>query len=187
MRQAKPYRLSFGFLIAVVIVLFAGATLSQGRFGYSEVCRQCGTIRQATEWQIPFTRLTMFRSTSERQTPVSQALLGTGLAKQHEHHWLFVAGGGNGTMCAIGDGRHISPTAESAGVARLIEASHKYGDRQFCDKLLQTVFDPKTSGLVRGLGMRVPKNGFEQASDLHAWIAEESGYFDEMVVANRKR
>jgi hypothetical protein len=140
-----------------------------------------------TEWQIPFTRVTVFRRASERETPMSRTLLGTGLVREHPHQWLFIVGGGNGITCVVGEGRHLWPAAESEGVARLIEATHRYGEVQFRDKVLQAVFDDRTSGLVGGLGMRVPKDGFAQASDLHAWIAEECDRFDEMVVAHKKR
>ena len=106
---------------------------------------------------------------------------------KHQHEWLFCAGGGNGVTCAIGSGRHILPSAESEAVARLIEASQRFGEIKFHEKLLQTVFDPEVSPYVRMLGIAVPHDGFSSAAELRAWIERESILFDEFINTKKKK
>lgn len=182
---ATRKRLTRGGLVVAVVML--GLAAVYGRFSHCSVCLKCGALRDTAEWQIPFTSTTVFQHSTERATPVSRTLLRAGLVAQHEHQWSFVAGSGNGAMCAIGEGRHVLPSAESEGVARLIEVANKFGEVEFRDKLLRTLFDPNTSADVRGLGLSAPTNEFAQASELRSWIAENIPSFDEMVAARKKR
>jgi len=158
-----------------------------GHYGYVSVCRQCGLLHRTHEWQIPFTRVTLVRNSSDLDTPVYQAMKRAGLAPKHDHQWSFIAGGGNGVTCAIGRGRYIYPSARSDAVARLIQAAGDFGEVQFRDKLVRALFDPDTSVEVWGLGLRAPTNSFTKASDLHEWIAEHIEMFDEGVAARRKK
>jgi hypothetical protein len=59
------------------------------------------------------------------------------------------------------------------------------GERIFMDKVLTNLFDDSTTHLVCGLSL--PVGGFTNAAQLHAWISEESAYFDEMVTGFRNR
>ena len=178
-------RVAVAFAIAALVVLTASALF--GRFGFSSVCSQCGVMRDTTEWQIPLTRISVFRHSSENATPVSIVLSRGGIVPTHEHQWLFCQGSGNGVGCAIGEGRHIRPSMESDGVAAVIAASQRFGDLQFRDRVLHALFDPKTSEAVLGLGMNAPTNGFSDASVFHAWLTQETPSFDEMVAMDQKR
>jgi len=175
--------------LVVVVIGFAafGACAVLGAFRFSSVCTQCGAIRETTEWQVPLTSITVYRHSSEQATPVSTALVESGIIAQHEHRWLFSQGGGNGIRCAIGEGRHIRPVVQLDGVAVVISASQKFGELQFRDRLLHALYDPKTSEAVRGLGMNAPTNGFADGSFFRAWMTHESESFDENIAMYQKR
>jgi hypothetical protein len=178
-------RIAVAFAIVAVAVLAASALF--GRFYFTSVCSQCGAIRDTTEWQIPLTRISVFRHSSEHASPVSIVLSSGGIVPAHEHQWLFCQGGGNGVTCAIGEGRHIRPVVESDGVAAVIAASQRFGDLQFRDRVLHALFDPKTAEAVRILGANAPTNGFPDVSVFRAWLAQETEFFDEMVATSQKR
>src|SRR5215204_6449400 len=84
--------------LATVVTL----ALMMGPFGYTSVCNRCGALRSTTEWQLPMTSLTVFRSSTESESPLSRVLLTNGIVAAHSHQWLFAQGGGNGVKCAIG-------------------------------------------------------------------------------------
>ena len=171
-------------LLAVFALVAVSALF--GRFNYLAVSDRCGVVRDTCQWQIPLTRLTIFQQSSERETALSHTLLAIRLFQHHEHRWLFVAGGGNGIRCAIGEGRHVFPSAESEGVATLSATTHRFGRTQFRDNLLHAVFDPATSDDVRELGLFVPGNRFVQAADFDAWLTGHREYFDLAVAAHTK-
>jgi hypothetical protein len=165
-------------VLAVCVAFF-------GAFGYSSVCSRCGAVRQTTEWQIPCTSIPIFSRSSVRQTPVSLSMTTNRIAPPHGHQWVFAQGGGNGVRCALGSAHMVRFTVESSEVAQLLAALERYGERGFRDKVLTNLFDDSTTHLVRTLS--VPSGGFTNAAQLHAWISEESEYFDEMVTAFRNR
>jgi hypothetical protein len=173
-------------VVGFAVLILAGSALF-GAFGFSSVCTRCGSIRNTTEWQIPLTRVTLFRTSSEHETPVSAELLRSGAVSRHEHQWLFSSGGGNGVTCAIGQGRHIRPVVQSDSVASILAASQRFGEVQFRDRLVVLMFDPKTSEAVRGLGFSAPTNGFTDASEFRKWLGDETEYFDQMVTMYQKR
>ena len=173
--------------IACAIFVLVGLTASAlfGRFSFTSVCSRCGAIRDTTEWQIPLTSVTLFRLSSEHASAVSTVLASTGIVAGHEHKWLFCQGNGNGVRCAIGEGRHVRPTVESAAVAAVIAASERFAELQFRDRLLRALLDPKTSEAVRGLG--TPTNGFADASAFRAWLAQETESFDATLALGQER
>ena len=170
---------------AAIITLVAAALF--GAFSFTSVCSRCGAIRDTTEWQIPMTSITVFSHSSEHASPVSTVLTSNGIIAAHEHQWLFCQGGGNRVTCAIGEGRHIRPVVQSDGVAVVIAASQRFGDARFRDRLLRSLFDPKTSEAVRRLGMSVPTKGFPDAAAFRAWLSQETESFDEMVAMHQKK
>ena len=166
--------------LLVLVLLFSA-------FSWCSVCSRCGTIQDSTEWQIPFTGVGLFRHSSQRSTPVSAALLGTGIVPPHEHGWLFCRGAGNGVKCALGPGEELWATVQTKTLADLLEATQRYGEAGFRDKLVRFMFEPDTSNSIREFALtRVPVEGFPTASALHSWIAEQSGYLDSAVIARKK-
>lgn len=155
-------------------------------FRYSSVCDKCGALRHTTDWRFPLTRVTVFTYSTESDSPLSRALLTNTIVPAHGHHWLFAQGGGNGVRCAIGQGRHIRPAAESEEFAALVLAMHQRGQLSFRDRVLRGVFDPDTSHLFRGLSFRAPKVTMS-AAEIQGWITEQSEYLDEVLAAYNQR
>jgi hypothetical protein len=174
-------------LIVGGIVLLLAIPLMFGTFSYSSVCTQCGAMRMTSEWKMPVSRRTVYSTSSESQTPVSAVLVRGGVVSQHEHQWKFCSGGGDEILCAIGKGRHIRPAVQSEGVATILDASQRFGEVPFRDRLLQTMFDSKTSEAVYRLGQSVPENGFADAVAFRAWMEGEMEYFDETVRSSQER
>jgi hypothetical protein len=171
------------FAIFATVLTF---TVIAGPFGYSSVCGKCGASRHTTDWQLPLTDFTVFTHSTESASPLSRALLTNGIVSAHSHHWLFAQGGGNGVRCAIGQGMHIRPAAESEEFAELVLMLHQRGQIAFRDRVLLGVFDPDTSDLFRRLSFSAPKATMS-AAEMQGWIAEQSELLDEMVTAYKKR
>lgn len=188
MMSTKPTRLKrrIAFVIPI-LALFLICSIFFGAFGFSSICTRCGAIRDTTDWQIPLTSVTLFRTSSERQTPVSAELLRSNVVVKHDHQWLFISGAGNGVTCAIGEGRHIRPVVQSDGVASILDASERFGEVQFRERLVRLMFDPKTSEVVRGLGFSAPTNGFTDAAEFRSWLGRNRDFFEDMVQMYQKR
>ncbi len=165
-----------------VLVVFVLLT-SFCTFHYTSVCKQCGLIRETTEWQFPFTQIPIFRLSFENATPVSTVLTADNIVAKHKHEWLFCQGGGHGVRCALGSGQYVEQSVESAEVAAIVAASQKYGERQFLTHFIRILFDPETTLAVRSGVSRVPTNGFPDLYRFQAWLAEQTNSFNEMVSA----
>ena len=120
----------------------------------------------------------------EHTTPVSATL--NGIVGEHQHHWLFSPGGGPGIRCALGPGHFITPAVKSEQVAAILEASQRFGELQFRDRLVNALFDPKTSEAVRRLSMSAPTKGFPEISLFRAWQAQETNSFEETITMLQK-
>jgi len=194
--ETKPLRTSLAMIanparkqrrLALVVgcgVLLLAGSAWFGTFGFSSVCTHCGAMRYAKERQIPLTRITLFRTSSEHQTPVSVELFRSGAVSKHEHQWMFSSGTGNGVRCAIGQGRHIRPDVQSEAVASILNASHRFGEVQFRDRFVQLIFDPKTSESVYHLGFLAPTNDFTDAAEFRAWLDRETQFREDIRSAD---
>lgn len=170
-----------GFLFLFVVwTLFAS-------FHFMSVCVRCGADQTTFQWQVPRARQTVFSLSWKKETPVSASLERAGIAGRHAHEWLFNHGGGNGVTCALGHGSSIYPTVHCQGVARVIEASHQFGETNFCDRVVRLMFDPKTSGAVWQLGRPAPTNGFASATEFRDWLGQRTEYFEDLVTQYQKR
>lgn len=178
--HSKRFRIRPGFIAVCVGVLLAGSVWL-GPFHYSSVCQKCGAIRDATDWQIPLTSITLFETSSVRPTPVSEALARQGLVAKHDHDWAFIQGGGNGIRCAIGKGGDIWQSAESDDVAKLLDDCQRFGDMALRNRLVRLMFDTQTSRAVLMRGSSRPAAGFANADDFHAWFDEEKDSFETII------
>lgn len=176
--------LAYGCALGAMVMLALSVFL--GPFRYATVCTHCGMIRSTTEWQVPFTSITVFRQSTERATPLSTVLMNDGIVAQHDHDWLFCHGGGNGVLCALGRGRHIGSSVESEGVAAMIGTCNTYGELLMRDKILNALFDPDTSSAVKRMAVRFPLNGFSDASSLRDWMDQNREIFAEEIGARKK-
>ena len=97
-----------------------------GRFTSVSVCGGCGADEVTTEWEVPFTQFTYWRSHRIEQTPLSMVVARNGLAPAHAHTWLFVHGSGNGVACAIGTSARLAIAAHYPSIPEFIDAVAKY-------------------------------------------------------------
>lgn len=171
--------------IGAFAVLAAGLTftLMAGPFRYLSVCDRCGASRLTADWQLPLTSFTVFSRSTEKESPLSRVLLTNGIVAAHSHHWLFASGGGNGVRCAIGQGSHIRPAAESEEFAATVLALHKRQQIAFRDRILRGALDPDTSRLFQGLSF----DGAMSPTEMQRWIAEQGRYLDEDVAAHKTK
>lgn len=164
------------------IALWITLAWVNGPFRYGSVCDRCGALQSTTEWRLPFTRLPVFAHSTESETPLSRVLMTNGIVSLHPHHWLFGHGSGNGVKCAIGPGRHVSPTAASEDFATLVLMLHRSGETALRDRVLSGAFDPETSRTVRCLAVDVPPTT-ASAEELQAWFVEPLGSVKEFFPA----
>ena len=90
-------------------------------------------------------------------------------------------------MCALGEGRYIRSVVQSDGVAAILDASQRFGEIQFRDRLILLMFDPKTSEAVRVLGFNVPTNGFTNVTGFRAWLGDKTESFEDKIKVYQKR
>jgi hypothetical protein len=171
----------------VALLVIAAMSAFFGDFEYSSVCARCGLKRYTSNWQIPGTRITICRFSSVEATPVSKVLRRNGIVGKHEHDWRFIRGSGSGIRRVVGTGQEIKFAVESEGVAAVLDASYRFGERQFHDRLLAVMFDPRTSRVVEGLGESQATNALGGAPEFHTWLANEMPWFEEDVATCQKR
>ncbi len=161
------------------ILFLLGIASYNDPFCSSYVCFRCGAARQKTSWQVPRTSLTLFAHSTERQTPVSRSLTTNGIVSPHPHQWVFATGGGNGVRCALGVGREVRATVESASLAQLIESLQRYGEQWYRDKVLTNLFDTATTRALAFL--QFPTSGVSDAAELRGWLRAQWPIFDEWI------
>jgi len=154
-------------LIAAVLVVINGPF----RFGYFSVCRECGAVRKTIERQVPLTRLSYWTTHTIEETYLSSAVGRLGLLGAHQHDWLFGAGGGNGVVCALGDGRQIRTNAELYTIARFVENVSESEGEEAARKWLAYALDPKNGhGLRYALSSsRYPPTGCRSPEEYRKW------------------
>ena len=157
-----------------------------GPFRYGSVCDRCGALQSTTEWRLPFTGLPVFAHSTESETPLSRVLMTNGIVSSHAHHWLFGHGSGNGVKCAIGPGRHVSPTAASEDFATLVLMLHRNGQSELQGRVLSGAFDPRTSRMVGCLAVDAPP-ATASAEELQAWFVEQLGSVKEFLPNEPRR
>jgi hypothetical protein len=157
-----------------------------GAFSYRSVCTSCGEEQFATDWQIPLTRMTLWRSRSERDTPLSRVVSRYGLAKPGAHAWRFAQGSGNGAMCAVGDGRFLT-CIDSTEVVEFVEAIARFRGTEEARSWLGRLLDPSQSNEAAQL-IRVadiPAGGFGGREQFESWQKTQaylfSLYFEELA------
>ncbi|MDB5328397.1 MAG: hypothetical protein JWM57_3966 [Phycisphaerales bacterium] len=153
------------WVIAIPVAVFGALW---GAFGYSSACRECGMIRSSTDWQIPFTPLTYWRSHSLEPTLLSREVEADALATGHTHNWVFSHGGGNGIMCAIGSGRWLMSEAMSPDCPTFIHGLVLYRDKRLAREWLTLLLDPKIA-IHPPLGYDLPKKNFPNKAAFDEW------------------
>jgi hypothetical protein len=170
------------FLGLALLILAAAAFAVFGAFGSTSVCGTCGVVQDSTEWQVPFTSVTYWHSTSISQTPLSAVVAKRQLATCPSHNWLFIHGGGNGILCAIGDGRHVHQAALSPDVAAFVSAVSEYQGQREGQRWLKMALDPEASREVLSLlASEIPANGFGDRKTFDRWWKQRGDFIDAIV------
>ena len=181
---ARPWRAAIGPSVGLAI-LAAFAHL-YGRFGYTSVCDRCGALRETTQWQVPFTDITLFERSTESDSALSRVLLSRGIVPSHSHHWLFANGGGNGVLCAIGSGRHLRFTLQSEKVAALVRMLHERGQLSVRDRILRDVFNPDLSRVFPALCSDAPATD-ATGTEIQNWVTEMTNNLEIVESATKRR
>ena len=175
-------RKKFIFTGAVLVVLLGAALF--GAFGFSSVCSHCGSVRQATRWQIPFTDLTLWETHTDSRNDFSDFAARHGRSADGPHQWVFAAGGGNGITCAIGRGRYLWPTIHHCDTQRLLEICYQV-DEQLAGRVLDASLDPARAGAVFQLALGMPEH-ISVPSDFRLWMQEHTDEFTAAITHPNK-
>jgi hypothetical protein len=137
------------WLIAIA-VLFLVASIGSCGFSSTRVCHTCGLVQHHYEHQLPLMQVTYWTSQSTAETQLSRMLRGKNLVVDHDHDWVFRAGGGNGIACAIGPARNwhcdtsalvsfLADVAKYDGNEAALYAKDRLLDRTENDPLMSAV------------------------------------------------
>lgn len=150
--------------------MFFIALIGPCRFNSYSVCDECGAIRRASERQLPFVQISYW--TTERIEP--SALDDLQLAPQHDHHWVFGHGGGNGVSCALGEGRHSVSVLSNPLIHEFLANSHEYAGVEDARGWLAAILkDGKGDRVVIWLAETgFPATGFSNGGDYEQWRAD---------------
>lgn len=78
-------------------------------------------------------------------------------------------------------------SVKSNGVADILAASHKFGELQFRDRLLQNLFDPTASEMVYGFCDGIPSDITGDAFAFRAWLAQAAEILDDVFTSGNKQ
>jgi hypothetical protein len=111
-------------------------------FSYTSVCPICGQVQETAQWQVPFTDWTYHTSSSVHPSTLSRAIAARHPAGPHTHQWLSAIGGGNGVICALGDGQGLLMYVVHRPFAMaFVDATLRYGDPAQVNQLLSLLRD----------------------------------------------
>jgi hypothetical protein len=143
-----------------------------GFFRWVSVCKTCGAERSSTEmlWVFPVHQI--------KQSPLSEYVASELLVGEHQHDWVFGAGGGAGVRCAIGDGRHLFGIIRNDDFQRFLTAVTRYRDKDEARLWLKRGLDPAQSHDVTfcfrpEASDVVDKASFEQWFTTGSWMWNE--------------
>lgn len=132
-------------LFTLVIILVVISIFLWGAFTYESICTTCGAEESATDWQIPFTTITCWHSSSVHPTPLSTYLNSHSLTPPHTHTFLFATGAGNGVMCALGKGHYITRAATSKQLPDFLDLVRRTDGGVGADVWTKRLLDPNES------------------------------------------
>lgn len=173
-------------MVGIACLVMGALALWPFRFSYTAVCAKCGAEERVQEWKVPGTDWTFFRRSTEVATPLSKMLATSGLLPAHEHNWLFAAGGGNGTSCAIGEGRYLWTVIRQPKSAELLSAIQAYEGSDYARQFLTLALDPKRSPDDPAMMVLLcPTNVFSSKEQFHAWLSEYDLRLDDILFGSK--
>ena len=154
-----------------------------GTFNFESIGSSSGIIQSTTLWQIPFTEVTYFTSRHERETLLSKVIARNDLFSMREQVWIFSNGGGNGVMCAIGEGRHLRSAVYFPEVAFFVDAVAKYRGKSIAQAWLKLILNPKQStGVTNAIRSgEIPAAGFSDKAAFDRWWRDHQQSFSLML------
>ncbi len=146
--KVKLFRLStktigkssrFAWAILTIAVVYVWI-FSPGRFNFSSYCDICGAEQWTTEWQWK-QNSKLFDSNKVESTRFSRLVTQRKLVPDHEHHWQFNQGGGNGIKCALGLGHTLNNTINSEHVCDFLIYLSTHSDAHTTQKWINRFLD----------------------------------------------
>lgn len=124
-------------LLGLTCLALLTFVLRGGFFSWVSVCKICGAERSSTKvlWVYPLHQV--------KQSPLSEFVAREQLIGQHQHDWLFGAGGGAGVGCAIGNGRHLFGIIRNDEFPLFLAAVARYRSKDEARLWLARGLDPE--------------------------------------------
>ncbi len=163
-----PRRMVRGLLLGGMGGLIA-FSIWFGRFQSRSICFHCLQIQHTTQWQVPWTELTYWRSERTTPTPLSQAMAQAGLVTGTIHDWHFIQGSGNGTFCALGDGHHLLTPSQDPGLAHCLQAVAAHEPPGVVAEILRRLRDRDLIVPLTAYASDCPPEAVTNADRYHAW------------------
>ena len=153
------------------------------RLSYFRVCSTCGCVEHGSDRQLPMLPVTYWHSGAIEETPLSRAAREGGVVAEHPHNWLFGHGSGNGTTCAIGEGRHLLTVVNSQRVADFIRCLAAYRGSAEAQRWLRVGLDPRAPNMMAFALDRTsfPSGGFADRGGFNAWLSAHRDELDSLT------
>jgi len=164
------------------------ATLPFSTFRSASVCRRCGCRSYAIDFQLPFIPITYWRHRKTEQTLFSGMATELALCQPHSHDWTLIQGGGNGVLCALGNGGNLNRDVRSKEVVAFITNTNRYRDKSEAQKWFEIALDYKDS---KALGdwlqfNSFPESGFDSSPEYDKWREDKDKEWPDFVAAARR-
>jgi hypothetical protein len=162
---------------AACLLLFA---ILWGQFRYSSICPICGREQSSVEWQIPFSEISYWRTRTISDTPLTATLIRAGVAGPHSHDWHFCYGGGNGVMCAIGDGRYLLGRTADPSLLAFVRTTLQFETPQRQAELLAALRDCRRANLIScaAIAADLPPGLFDDVQTFVRWRQAHAPQWD---------
>lgn len=174
--------------IIVVVTIVIGVASLFCRFNSRSVCSVCGCTCQNTDLQLPLVPITYWRFQSTSETPLSEQVKQLNLAPGHRHDWIFMNGGGNGVMCALGNGGEMYANTQMPEVTAFVADTYRYRDAEEARHWLRTALREREASALRlwlVMGASPPYAGFDSTEDYERWRNEADREWPEILEMKR--
>jgi len=157
--------ISIGLLVTGLVAFFC-------TFGSISVCNVCGATQTETDFQLPFIDVTYWSMKHVESTTLSRTVERLNLCPPHQHEFVFAHGGGNGVMCAIGQGRHFLGACQYDELSAFVADVAKYRSNSVAAEWLTESLDPDRSSRVMYIARSFPLTGFVDQDKFDGWWKE---------------
>ena len=168
-------------------VLFVGAGLLLPTAEGTEVCTRCGVMRTYAAYRLPFTGVTLRRTSALRATPVSNVLAKHGVGQGEPHVFeLMQEGPGSflgGHYCALGGASNVGAVVQSPDAASFLDALLTYGDPATAHRWVGWVLSNDTANAARFAPVLAgfPNGGFVDQAAFQTWWRSAEADMDETI------